>query len=122
MAISGFGEIVEQLRRSTVLIQADNRGNGSGVIWTSDGIIVTNAHVARNSALSVRLWDGRELPAETMSRDPRRDLALLHINGKDLPAADFQKELDRINLAFRRLNDAKHPGSRRNPAAGPRPA
>ena len=87
MAIAGFGEVVEQLRRSTVLIRADNRGNGSGVIWTSDGIIVTNAHVARNSALSVRLWDGRELPAETMSRDPRRDLALLHINGKDLPAA-----------------------------------
>jgi len=87
MAIPGFGEIAEQLRRSTVLIHAGSRGNGSGVIWTSDGIIVTNAHVARSSALRVQLWDGHELPAEIMSRDPRRDLALLHINGEDLPAA-----------------------------------
>jgi serine protease Do len=87
MAISGLGEIAEHLRRSTVLIHAGSRGNGSGVIWTSDGIIVTNAHVARNSALRVQLWDGRELPAEIMSRDPRRDLALLHINGEDFPAA-----------------------------------
>src|SRR5258708_8259779 len=87
MVISGFGEIAEHLRRSTVLIHAGSRGNGSGVIWTSDGIIVTNAHVARNSALRVQLWDGRDLRAEMMSRDPRRDLALLHINGEDLPAA-----------------------------------
>jgi len=87
MVITGFGEIAEHLRRSTVLIHAGSRGNGSGVIWTSDGIIVTNAHVARNPALRVQLWDGRELPAEIMSRDPRRDLALLHIKGEDLPAA-----------------------------------
>ena len=87
MAISGFGEIAEQLRRSTVLIHAGSRGNGSGVIWTTDGIIVTNAHVVRGSALRVQLWDGRELPAEIMRRDPRRDLALLHLNREDLPAA-----------------------------------
>jgi serine protease Do len=87
MPISGFGEIAERLRRSTVLIHAGYRGNGSGVIWTSDGIIVTNAHVARSSALRVQLWDGRELPAEIMSRDPRRDLMLLRINGEDFPAA-----------------------------------
>jgi serine protease Do len=87
MVISGFGETAEQLRRSTVLIHTGSRGNGSGVIWTSDGIIVTNAHVARSSALRVQLWDGRELFAEIMSRDPRRDLAALHINGEDLPTA-----------------------------------
>src|SRR5258708_952218 len=87
MAISGFGEIAEQLRRSTVLIHAGSRGNGSGVIWTTDGIIVTNAHVARASALRVQLWDRRELPAEIMRREPRRDLALLHCSREDLPAA-----------------------------------
>ncbi len=87
MTISGFGEIAEHLRRSTVLIHAGSRGNGSGVIWTADGISVTNAHVARGSALRVQLWDGRELPAEIMRRDPRCDLALLHINGEDLLAA-----------------------------------
>jgi serine protease Do len=87
MAIPGFGEIAENLRRSTVLIHAGSRGNGSGVIWTGDGIIVTNAHVARTSDLRVQLWDGRELPAEILSRNPRRDLALLHVNAEELPAA-----------------------------------
>ena len=86
MNIPGFGEIAENLRRSTVLIHAGPRGNGSGVVWTGDGIIVTNAHVARSAGLRVQLWDGREFTAEIMSRDPRRDLALLHINAENLPA------------------------------------
>ena len=37
MAIAGFGEIAEQLRRSTVLVHAGARGNGSGVIWSAGG-------------------------------------------------------------------------------------
>ena len=87
MSIPGFGEIAEELRRSTVMIQAGSRGNGSGVVWTSNGTIITNAHVARRSALSVQLWDGREFSAEVVSRDTRRDLAALHIQVDDLPAA-----------------------------------
>lgn len=42
--------------------------------------------------------------------------------GKDLAATDFQQELEHINLAFRRLNDAKRPGSGRSAAAGARSA
>ena len=89
MAISGFGEIAEQLRRSTVVVHVGGRGNGSGVIWSSDGLIVTNAHVARRSQTRVQLWDGREFCAEIVSRDPRRDIAQLHIGAADLPAATF---------------------------------
>jgi len=87
MAIPGFGEIAEQLRRSTVLIHAGGRGSGSGVIWSSDGTLVTNAHVVRSTRPSVQLWDGREFEATIHSRDSLRDLARLHINAKDLPAA-----------------------------------
>ena len=87
MAIPGFGEIAEQLRRSTVLIHSGGRGSGSGVIWSSDGVVVTNAHVVRGSQVNVQLWDGREFEAAVRSRDPRRDLAQLHINAADLPAA-----------------------------------
>jgi serine protease Do len=87
MAIEGFGEIAEQLRRSTVLIHAGGRGSGSGVIWTSGGVIVTNAHVARSSNVGVQLWDGREFNASVTARDPRRDLAALQIPVASLPAA-----------------------------------
>jgi serine protease Do len=87
MAIPGFGEIAEQLRRSTVLVHAGGRGAGSGVIWSSDGVVVTNAHVVHGSRVSVQLWDGREFEAATVSRDPRRDLAQLRIDATNLPAA-----------------------------------
>ncbi len=84
-----FGEIAERLRRSTVLVQAGgrDRGGGSGVIWSADGLIVTNAHVARTPRPAVELWDGRRLTAEVVERDPRRDLASLRVAAADLPAA-----------------------------------
>ena len=87
MAIPGFGEIAEQLRRSTVLIHSGGRGSGSGVIWSSDGVLVTNAHVVRSTRPTVQLWDGRELEASVPSRDPWRDLAQLRIDAVNLPAA-----------------------------------
>lgn len=87
MAIAGLGEVAEQLRRSTVLIHAGGRGSGSGVIWSSDGMIVTNAHVVRGSNARVQLWDGREFDATVAARDPRRDLATLRIGANALPAA-----------------------------------
>src|ERR1700688_4661363 len=87
MAIHAFGEIAEQLRRSTVLVYAGERGNGSGVIWSADGVIVTNAHVARAPQMRVQLWDGREFDAALVSRDTRRDLAELRIKAANLPAA-----------------------------------
>jgi serine protease Do len=87
MAIIGLGEIAERLRRSTVLLHAGHRGSGSGVIWTGDGLIVTNAHVTRSSPACVQLWDGREFEATVAARDLRRDLAALHINASGLPAA-----------------------------------
>jgi serine protease Do len=87
MAIRDFGEIAEKLRRSTVLVLPGERGNGSGVIWSADGVIVTNAHVARASQMRIQLWDGREFDAALISRDTRRDLAELRINATSLPAA-----------------------------------
>jgi len=87
MAIAGFGEIAEQLRRATVCIHSNGRGNGSGIIWAADGAIVTNAHVVRSLRPTIQLWDGREFTAAIASRDPRRDLAALRISAENLPAA-----------------------------------
>jgi serine protease Do len=84
--MTGFGEIAETLRRSTVLITAgpNGRGNGSGVIWSSDGTIITNAHVARGPRLRVQLWDGREFDAKVAARDHAYDLARLQLDKSDL--------------------------------------
>src|SRR5207253_6755211 len=87
MAVTGFGEIAEKLRRSTVVIHARGRGSGSGVIWSSDGTIVTNAHVVRSAQVSLQLWDGREFDATVATRSPRRDLAVLRIDARNLPLA-----------------------------------
>lgn len=89
MAPQGFGNAAEQLRRVTVQVQVPGRfrGSGSGVIWTPEGLIVTNAHVARGDRATVELWDGRQLEATVAARDPRRDLASLRIQATGLAAA-----------------------------------
>ena len=84
--VTGLGEIAEKLRRSTVVIQSGRRGSGSGVIWSSDGSIITNAHVVGGMQVKVQLWDGREFDATAASRDTRRDLALLRIGAMNLPS------------------------------------
>lgn len=87
MSVPGFGEIAEKLRRSTVHVGVGRRASGSGTIVKPDGIIVTNAHVAAFGPLDVQLWDGTRVPAELISRDPARDLAVLRVSNSGLPAA-----------------------------------
>jgi serine protease Do len=89
MSVNGFGEIAEALRRSTVMIHAGGRGNGSGVIWSADGVIITNAHVAQKRHLRVTLWDSRELDATLIASDPVRDIASLRVRASNLPAASI---------------------------------
>jgi serine protease Do len=86
----GFGEIAERLRRSTVHVSpggARDRGGASGVIWLADGLIVTNAHVARSPSPRIELWDGRDFEARVSAYDARRDLAALRIAAEGLPPA-----------------------------------
>jgi len=80
--------VAARLRRSTVLVRGRGRGAGSGVIWSSRGPIVTNAHVAQGPRSSVGLSDGRSLEAVVTARDPYRDLVALAVDAQDLPAAD----------------------------------
>jgi serine protease Do len=74
------------LHHCTVQVRSSHSGGGSGVIWHSDGLIITNAHVARDERVTVELSDGRVIDAVRTSVDPRRDLALLRIEASDLPA------------------------------------
>jgi serine protease Do len=79
--------LAETLRASTVAVRLGRGGAGSGVIWASDGAIVTNAHVASRSRAEVVLSDGRRFEARLERRDAGRDLALLRIDARGLPAA-----------------------------------
>jgi serine protease Do len=83
----GFGEIAEYLRRATAQIRVGRRGSGSGVVWNAQGLVLTNAHVARAAEIEVELWDGRRFPAPIVARDPRRDLAALRIDATGLEPA-----------------------------------
>ncbi|HTX24689.1 MAG TPA: trypsin-like peptidase domain-containing protein [Steroidobacteraceae bacterium] len=66
--------------------QRIERSLGSGVIIDSEGHIVTNHHVIQNAdAIRVQLADGRTADATIVGRDPDTDLAVLHIDLKNLP-------------------------------------
>jgi serine protease Do len=81
--------IAARLRRSTVQVQGRQRGGGSGVIWRSTGVIITNAHVVRAPLAAVTLSDGRTFEATVAARDAELDVAILTLQASDLPAASI---------------------------------
>jgi S1-C subfamily serine protease len=94
--------IVEKVTPSVVNIgvsvkQTDIFGNervaegvGSGIIYSSDGYIITNNHVAGDAfELNVTLADGTGYPATLVGTSPETDIAVIKINAKSLEAASF---------------------------------
>ncbi len=66
------------------------RGQGSGVIISSDGYILTNNHViAKAREVNVTLPDKREFKGRIIGADPKTDLAVVKINATDLPAISW---------------------------------
>ncbi|ROS04719.1 serine protease Do [Sinobacterium caligoides] len=66
------------------------QGLGSGFIVSSDGYILTNNHVVDGAdSITVRMTDRSEYDAKVIGVDPRSDLALLKVEGKNLPTVSF---------------------------------
>ncbi len=96
-------EIVKKAKPSVVGISSqfhESTGTGTGIIITTDGYIVTNAHVVQNSykdttfkanSVIVVLEDQSEHEARIIGTDTRTDLAVLKVDsaGKKLPAAEL---------------------------------
>ena len=72
-------------------------GLGSGFITRADGIVVTNAHVVVGATrISVALADGTTLPARLLGADTLNDLAVLKIDGRDLPVVKLGNSSDLV--------------------------
>ncbi len=65
------------------------RGAGTGIIWSTDGYIITNHHVVPGdkATIHVHLSDGRVLDARVVDRHPKQDLAMLQVTADNLQAA-----------------------------------
>jgi S1-C subfamily serine protease len=82
-------QVAERLRPAVVnLRRARGQGSGSGVMFTPDGLLLTNHHVVRGGErVTVRLADGRQIGGRVVGADPWSDLAVVSAEAERLPHA-----------------------------------
>ena len=92
--------VVRETQPSIVTVLASTafgQASGSGVIWTKKGLIVTNNHVIENSErIEIVLASGERLDATVVAVDPRTDLAVVRIDKRNLPVAQFTDTLPEV--------------------------
>jgi S1-C subfamily serine protease len=92
--------IAADVSPSVVRIDVDSaagRGAGSGVIYSSDGHIITNAHVVGDSTeVAVTLADGERLTGEVLGADPMSDIAVVQLPGSDLPVPAYAQDAPQV--------------------------
>ncbi len=88
--------IVRRVQPSVVTIFT-SQGLGSGVIWSRDGVIVTDLHVVAGATrVQIAFADGRRVAGTVKAGDEVTDLAVVQADRKDLPAATFQPRLPQV--------------------------
>jgi serine protease DegQ len=93
-------QIVQRVEPSVVTVSHD-RGTGSGVVWSKDGVVVTNDHVVSPEGqtvdrVEVAFFDGRRFPGTVRATDPTTDLAVVEVDRQDLKPATFQRALPQV--------------------------
>jgi serine protease Do len=79
-----INELIERVMPSLVIVRGHRHGAGAGIIWSADGLILTNNHVVGRRAPVVVLNDDREFEAKLLTRNQDMDLALLSIDATNL--------------------------------------
>jgi S1-C subfamily serine protease len=83
---------LERMQASFVFV-----GAGSGVVVSTDGLVLTNHHVYREmTTLAVRTITGRTIPAQVLGTDPVGDITLLRAAASDLVPAEFAASADLV--------------------------
>src|SRR5512138_1065629 len=77
-------DLVQRVLPSLVVVRGHRFGAGSGIVWDSNGLILTNHHVVGRHLPIVLLQDNREYESRLVARDPDVDLALLSIEATGL--------------------------------------
>src|SRR5262245_47834431 len=104
-------ELVQRVMPSLVIVRGHRFGAGAGIVWSENGLILTNNHVVGRRTPVVILQDDREYESRLLARAPDSDLALLSIEATNLnplkPAA-APPRVGEIVFAF------GHPWGQRN--------
>ena len=79
-----ISDLVEKVMPSLVIVRGHRFGAGSGIVWDTNGLILTNNHVVGRRTPIVVLQDDREYESRLVARDPDVDLALLSIDASGL--------------------------------------
>jgi len=90
-------EIAERVRPAIAQLKVERgrSGSGSGVLFHSDGHLLTNAHVVDGAtSVIVVLASGREIPARVLGSDPVSDTAVVKIDGGPYPVVDLGSSAD----------------------------
>jgi S1-C subfamily serine protease len=95
-ASASLPELVENLSPSVVTIFTRG-GLGSGVVYSEDGLILTNEHVVRGATkVEVGFADGQRVSGTVKATDPVTDLALVQADRTGLPKPVYQTTLPRV--------------------------
>ncbi len=85
-----YERCIDSVVAITAVVDSSHYISGTGIIMTSDGYILTNAHVLDGAvSATVTLWDDRDFEAELVGADSASDLAVIKIDASGLSAAEF---------------------------------
>ena len=88
--------VVHTVAQSVVRVEARRRLPATGIVWSSDGALVTAHHVIEQESIKVGLPDGRTLDAILIGRDPTTDVAVLRVQATGLSLTPWHESSLRV--------------------------